>query len=234
MDHSDRATNDANYPRVLSKQESQSTPCARSTILIVSDASGGCPPEKSTGVLTIKRWSSDTAGMSPEPRLSGMNPGHSVNQKLNHLMGCKSTNILLIDDDLVDRMAFRRTLERLGIANPITEASNGIDALEILRGTCFVSQLARLGIVFLDLNMPRMSGLEFLHELRRDVLLQSVTVIVLTSSAMDESLVRSSSNDVVDFVNKNNLIHDLMSIISLPEGSLSVTDAISTDGWCHI
>src|SRR5690606_16064105 len=74
-------------------------------------------------------------------------------------------NILLVEDDEVDVMNVRRAFTTNNIVNPLYVASNGEEALEMLRSG-EVPRLRR--IVLLDLNMPRMNGIEFLQELRKD------------------------------------------------------------------
>ena len=92
-------------------------------------------------------------------------------------------NILLVEDDEVDVMAVKRALKTLKIANPFFRAADGIEALEMLRGTGGKKQLPSPYIVLLDLNMPRMDGLEFLDELRQDPALHRSVVFVMTTSA---------------------------------------------------
>lgn len=88
-------------------------------------------------------------------------------------------NILLVEDDEVDVMNVRRAFERNHIANPLFVTSDGVEALARLRdGT--VPRERR--IVLLDLNLPRMNGIEFLRELRRDPELAATPVVVLTTS----------------------------------------------------
>ncbi len=88
-------------------------------------------------------------------------------------------NILLVDDDEIDVMNVRRAFEKGKIENPLFHAEDGLAALEMLRdGT--VPKHRRL--VLLDLNMPRMNGIEFLRELRHDPELHGTAVVVLTTS----------------------------------------------------
>ena len=91
----------------------------------------------------------------------------------------KVLNILLVEDDQVDVMNVKRAFEKNRIANPLFVAANGVEALELLRSRQIPSERR---IVLLDLNMPRMNGLEFLRELRADPALQSTVVVVLTTS----------------------------------------------------
>jgi CheY-like chemotaxis protein len=91
----------------------------------------------------------------------------------------KLLNILLVEDDKVDVMNVERALRKNNLTNPLFVAPNGVEALRMLRdGT--VPGVRRL--ILLDLNMPRMNGLEFLRELRADPALSISPVVVLTTS----------------------------------------------------
>ncbi len=74
-------------------------------------------------------------------------------------------NILLVEDDEVDVMNIRRAFKKGNIANPLYVAGNGLEALEMLRREQIPSSRR---LVLLDLNMPRMNGIEFLRALRAD------------------------------------------------------------------
>ncbi|HEY2901931.1 MAG TPA: response regulator [Polyangia bacterium] len=88
-------------------------------------------------------------------------------------------NILLVEDDELDVENVRRAFRKNNITNPLFTAGDGIEALQMLRAGV-VPEARRL--VLLDLNMPRMNGLEFLHALRGDPALSSIPVVVLTTS----------------------------------------------------
>ena len=90
----------------------------------------------------------------------------------------KILHILLVEDDEVDVMNVRRSFDKNKITNPLYVAFNGLQALEMLR-TGEVPKNRRL--VLLDLNMPRMNGIEFLRELRKDSELRAIPVVVLTT-----------------------------------------------------
>ena len=95
------------------------------------------------------------------------------------LMNEKTLNILLVEDDQVDVMNVKRAFDKNKIANPLFVANNGAEALDLLRSNQIPDERR---VVLLDLNMPRMNGLEFLRELRADPKLQSTVVVVLTTS----------------------------------------------------
>jgi CheY-like chemotaxis protein len=88
-------------------------------------------------------------------------------------------NILLVEDDEVDVMNVRRAFQKNHIANPLFVAGDGVQALEQLRGGAIPGGRR---IVLLDLNMPRMNGIEFLKALRADPALAATPVVVLTTS----------------------------------------------------
>ena len=90
--------------------------------------------------------------------------------------------VLLIDDDDVDVRVVQREFAKHKLSNPIVVAHNGVEALEILRGTPEKPPLEQPYLLLLDLNMPKMSGLEFLEELRADPDLHHTIVFVLTTS----------------------------------------------------
>lgn len=87
--------------------------------------------------------------------------------------------ILLVEDDMVDIKAIRRAFKDNKINNPIVICNNGEEALEFLT-TKKKNDLPIL--IFLDLNMPRMNGLEFLKNLKNDDLLKTIPTIILTTS----------------------------------------------------
>ena len=110
--------------------------------------------------------------------------------------------ILLVDDDEVDTMAVKRAFRRLKIANPVVKCRNGIDALEHLRGQNGHEKLPSPYLILLDLNMPRMSGIEFLRELRRDSELHSIPVVVLTTSDAEKDKIEAYDLNVAGFLVK--------------------------------
>lgn len=111
----------------------------------------------------------------------------------------RALNILLVDDDEVDVMTVRRAFAKANIMNPIFVASDGIEALEMLRAET-VPPSRRL--ILLDINMPRMNGIECLREIRKDPALSSLTVVVLTTSNEDRDRVEAFQLNVAGYLLK--------------------------------
>lgn len=94
-------------------------------------------------------------------------------------MSAKPLNILLVEDDDVDVMNVARACEKARIPRPFLRAADGVEALVLLRAS---STPPARRLVLLDLNLPRMNGIEFLRELRADEQLRRTPVVVLTTS----------------------------------------------------
>lgn len=116
----------------------------------------------------------------------------------------RQINILLVEDDEVDVMNVKRAFKKNNITNPLYIAGNGLEALEMLRsqenGSPKIPPQRRL--ILLDINMPKMNGLEFLHELRADPKLRTTPVIVLTTSDEDQDRIEAYSLNVAGYILK--------------------------------
>jgi CheY-like chemotaxis protein len=108
-------------------------------------------------------------------------------------------NILLVEDDEVDVTNVRRAFKKNNIRNPLWVAGNGVEGLEMLRG----DEIPRdRRLVLLDLNMPRMNGIEFLRELRADPELRLTPVVVLTTSDDERDRVNAYDLNVAGYILK--------------------------------
>ncbi len=111
----------------------------------------------------------------------------------------KLLNILLVEDDEVDVMNVRRAFKRNNISNPLWVAGNGVEALEMLRSGAIPAERR---LILLDLNMPKMNGIEFLRALRADPDLVSTSVVVLTTSNDDRDKVGAFNLNVAGYLLK--------------------------------
>ncbi len=99
----------------------------------------------------------------------------------------RSKPILLAEDDKVDALTVKRALKDLKVANPLVHSVNGEDALEYLRN----ESNKKPCVILLDLNMPKMNGIEFLKIAKTDEALKSIPVVVLTTSKTARDVVES-------------------------------------------
>ncbi len=95
-------------------------------------------------------------------------------------MSSDMITVLLVEDDDIDAEGMERAFKKLKISNPLVRARDGQEALDLLRAND--NELVGKVVVLLDLNMPRMNGLEFLEIVRSDQALTKLPVFVITSS----------------------------------------------------
>jgi CheY-like chemotaxis protein len=116
----------------------------------------------------------------------------------------RTARLLHVEDDDLCIMGLARAFKKAKIANRISFAHDGIDALEMLRGTNGRERFARPYVILLDLNMPRMGGVEFLKELRKDEDLKKSIVFIMTTSAADEDKIKVYNLGVAGYILKSN------------------------------
>lgn len=112
-------------------------------------------------------------------------------------------NILLVEDDEVDVMNVQRALKKNDADATLYRAANGIEALAMLRTNRQITaeDNTRL-LILLDLNMPKMGGLEFLKQLRADPTLCKLPVVILTTSMQDGDLATAYQYNVAGYLIK--------------------------------
>lgn len=130
-------------------------------------------------------------------------------------MGTRAVTFLLVEDDEVDVMTVKRGFRNLRIANPLHVARDGVEGLEHLRGEGGRDAIQRPYLILLDLNMPRMSGIEFLQELRKDPEHRDAIVFVLTTSRRDEDRVAAYDNHVAGYVIKSDISNGFSKAIEM-------------------
>jgi len=110
-----------------------------------------------------------------------------------------SKPILLVEDDDVDQIVMERAFKDLKITNQLVNTANGEEALEYLKNEsnkkpCFI---------FLDLNMPKMNGIEFLRIIKADEALKKIPVIIMTTSRAEQDIVKSFRLGAVGYIVKS-------------------------------
>jgi CheY-like chemotaxis protein len=116
----------------------------------------------------------------------------------------KTAQLLHVEDDDLCLMGLNRAFKAAKIANPVSFAHDGIEALDMLRGTNGRPRLPRPFLILLDLNMPRMDGIEFLKELRKDEELKKSIVFIMTTSGADGDKVEAYNLGVAGYILKSN------------------------------
>ena len=112
-------------------------------------------------------------------------------------------NLVLVEDDDADAIAIKRGLSKAGVDGKIFRAHDGVEALDMLHGGG--ERLPEKFIVLVDVNMPRMSGLEFLDELRKDPVLRRAIVFVLSTSRDRRDIEAAYSFNVAGYFVKEDI-----------------------------
>ena len=110
-----------------------------------------------------------------------------------------SRPVLLVEDDDVDVMTVERAFKELKIKNQLVHAANSEQALDYLRS----DSNKKPCVIFLDLNMPGMDGIEFLKTIKADEALKMIPVVVLTTSGQEESKIDSFNLSVGGYMVKD-------------------------------
>lgn len=129
-------------------------------------------------------------------------------------MSDKIVNILLVEDDEVDVMNVKRAFKKNNVTNPLIIANNGLEALNILKKTQEEKPHELPKIILLDLNMPKMGGIEFLKELRQDENLKNLSVFVMTTSNEDNDKISAYNLNVAGYVLKPLSMDQFMNVVS--------------------
>lgn len=110
----------------------------------------------------------------------------------------RNKSILLVEDDIVDVMTVKRAFKEICVENRLSSVSNGEEALEFLNES--TNELP--GLILLDLNMPKMSGLEFMRMLKKSEQFRSIPVIVMTTSDNENDRCESFKNSIAGYMVK--------------------------------
>jgi len=127
----------------------------------------------------------------------------------------RAIHILLVEDDEGDAKAVQRAFARARIANPFLRAHDGVEALEILRGENGREKLKPPRLLLVDLNMPRMNGIELVTAMRADADLHNLVVFVLTTSQRDEDMAAAYGMNVAGYIVKEKAGEDFLRLCGL-------------------
>lgn len=118
--------------------------------------------------------------------------------------------ILLVEDDPADVLMTREALEEGAVANSLDVVNDGVQALERLRS---LAPGDRPDLVLLDLNLPRKGGIEVLSELKDDVDLRRIPVVILTTSDAEQDVLASYDNHANAYIKKPVDFHDFVDVV---------------------
>ena len=112
-------------------------------------------------------------------------------------------SVLLVEDDIFDTMTTEKSFAKFSIPHQLHTAFNGEEALDLLLGRNGADALRPLPeVILLDLNMPRMNGIEFLTELRANADFADIPVFITTTSSMDADRLATDSLGVSGYILK--------------------------------
>jgi CheY-like chemotaxis protein len=142
-------------------------------------------------------------------------------------MNADLISVLLVEDDPGDVLLIREAFADYKVGNILSVVSDGVQAMQFVRGEGDYAGGERPDLVLLDLNLPRKSGAEVLAEIKGDPELSTIPVIVLTTSEAEEDVLRSYKSHAnayitkpVDFGHFKEIVHQIddffIGIVKLP------------------
>ena len=115
---------------------------------------------------------------------------------------CQAVDVLLVEDDPGDVLMTKEAFEHYKLRNVLHVVTDGEQALQFLRRTGGYADAPRPGLILLDLNLPRLDGLEVLAELKADPELKVIPVVILTTSQAQQDVLRSYALHANAYVSK--------------------------------
>ena len=142
-------------------------------------------------------------------------------------MNARLVSVLLVDDDPGDALLVREAFDEHKVGNVLSVVSDGVQAMEYVRGEGDYAAVARPDLILLDLNLPRKSGIEVLAEIKSDPMLSMIPVVVLTTSEAEEDIVGAYKlhanayiTKPVDFEQFTRIVHQIddffIGLVKLP------------------
>ena len=148
--------------------------------------------------------------------------------------------ILLLEDDTVDAMTVKRALKDINVTNPLVRTANGEEALVYLKD----ETKQKPCVILLDINMPKMNGIEFLKVIKTDDKLRRIPAIVLTTSKDDKDRFTTFQLSIAGFIVKPvdylkfleaiKIVNLYWTLSELPNTEQETTNAkLATDTACR-
>jgi CheY-like chemotaxis protein len=145
--------------------------------------------------------------------------------------GGRRVEILLVEDDPGDVRLTREALRDDKLWNNLNVAKDGVEAMEYLRLDGKYAGATRPDLILLDLNLPKMSGLEVLQEIKADSDLRRIPVVILTTSNAEEDVIGTYDSHANCYVTKPVDLEQFIIVVqSIEHFWLSIVELPSTDG----
>lgn len=116
--------------------------------------------------------------------------------------------LFLVDDDIDDHEIFKSALQKVGEDLALLTATNGYEALNVLSTASTLPDY-----IFVDLNMPRMGGLQFLKEIKQTDTLKNIPVIIYSTSSNPSDIAKTKQLGAISFITKPSRFSDLCNIL---------------------
>lgn len=124
-------------------------------------------------------------------------------------MKSRPIQILLADDDEDDRLFFEDAINSINVATQLTMVENGKELMNLL----LVEELVLPDIIFLDLNMPGNSGLEYLKEIRQSTKLSTLSIAIYSTSSSEQDIEETFVSGANIYIKKPNTVNDLQEVL---------------------
>jgi CheY-like chemotaxis protein len=134
------------------------------------------------------------------------------------LQNTNEITLLLVEDDDIDAMTIQRSFKKQNITNPVVRVYDGIEALTLLKN----DEVAQPLVIILDLQMPRMGGIEFLKALRADPKLSKLVVFVLTTSKAKSDILSSYGEHIAGYFVKGQTGDKFSGLVSMLENYFEI------------
>ena len=134
------------------------------------------------------------------------------------MQNANEITLLLVEDDDIDAMTIQRSFKKQNITNPVVRVYDGIEALTLLKN----DEVAQPLVIILDLQMPRMGGIEFLKALRADPKLSKLVVFVLTTSKAKSDILSSYGEHIAGYFVKGQTGDKFSGLVSMLENYFEI------------
>jgi two-component system, chemotaxis family, response regulator Rcp1 len=137
---------------------------------------------------------------------------------MSNLLHGRPIEILLIEDNLGDIRLTQEALKEARVLNQMSVARDGAEALAVLRQEGEYAETSRPDIIFLDLNLPKQSGIEILAHIKSDETLKRIPVVIITSSRAEDDIIKSYNLHANCYVTKPIDLEQFIQVVKSIEG----------------